>query len=159
MLFRCKTAPQRSPIFKFLNALFFLLSSIAFSHENIIISGAGPAGLATAISLRLAGHNVLLIEERDQSKWASREQVLGLSQENKSYLISLGLKPEDFSTVSNFSFYRSQPNGSPKPLQLSYGTALRALSSSVLSHNPEEFIVIGQLEKKLLDRYQKLGAE
>lgn len=55
--------------------------------KNIIICGAGPAGLATAIGAIKANCNVILIEAREKKDTTSRTQLLVPTTETDIFLI------------------------------------------------------------------------
>ncbi len=72
---------------------------------DIIIAGAGLAGLTSAIHLRNLGWSVLCIEKNN----FPRHKVCGeyISNEVKPYLISLGFNPKDYGSkdISQFTIY------------------------------------------------------
>lgn len=141
-------------------SLFLVFGSI-LAQETIIISGAGPAGLATAISLLARGQDVIVVEQRNEDKWGTRKQVLGLSAESKSFLQSIGVGPQRFRHVDHYAFYRAsrKPEVATAVQTLPYGRLLRMISGGVLRHNPDELIVIGELERDLLSIYRFMGGQ
>jgi len=152
---------------RILLALFFGSICTLNAQNRYIVSGAGPAGLLTAISLLQQGHEVLLVESRssmpneESNAWGTRPQVLGLSTENKETLLQIGVTEDQFKTIGAYRFYRNTEGALATRINtIRYGGLLRALTWPVLRHNPQHLIrTVGHLEKKLLDIYAQLGGE
>lgn len=68
---------------------------LKLDHYDLVISGAGPAGLATAIELVDLGYSVLLVDKRPEVYL--RPQIVYLTKGSKEYLKSLiiGEKTKD----------------------------------------------------------------
>jgi len=62
--------------------------TFASDHYDVVISGAGPGGLADALEAINAGEKVCLINNREKNKF-TRPQRVFLSRENRAYLASM----------------------------------------------------------------------
>lgn len=96
---------------------------------DVVVGGAGPGGLATAIESRLRGLDVVVAEGRDET-WASRSRVVVLDGPSLRSLDRLGVRAALFDGVNALP-----PDGAPATTTL------------------------GHLERTLLARATELGAD
>ncbi|QSE98156.1 NAD(P)/FAD-dependent oxidoreductase [Fulvivirga lutea] len=89
------------------------------TKNQIVIIGAGLAGLVTAIMLKKSGLDVILIEK----KQFPFHRVCGeyISNEVKPFLLSLGIMPEELNPSSISEFELTSIAGKSKTIQLDLG--------------------------------------
>lgn len=70
----------------------------AASTTDVLIIGAGPVGMATALLARRAGYAVDLLDARDAGSWQDDPRALALSEGSRQLLVQLGAWPAAQST-------------------------------------------------------------
>ena len=63
-----------------------LLQEAKTPHYDVVVSGAGPAGLVAAIELAEQGNNVCVCEARDSEMWDIRSSVLTIRKSTMEHL-------------------------------------------------------------------------
>lgn len=84
-------------------------------------------------------------------------------QRKQKLLEQLGVPAQQFTRIKQYSFYRHNKKylpENPRPTHvIPYTLPLIGLSWSILRHNPDEMIIIGDLEKQLLQIYRSIGGK
>lgn len=153
---------------KFLCFLLFLTLSLVTqagvsNRYDVIIVGAGPVGLATALEAQEAGLSVLVIEKRvpealksgssQQNAWGSRLRNVTLDYASVDFLNAKGIsgfasKFDEIQVLhrNEVSHFQNKLSWA-EVYKLFFGRLVYGLSN------------IGQLEKKLLEKAQSKGVE
>lgn len=76
---------------------------------DVVIVGAGIAGLTAAVEASLAGKTVLLIESREERVAAIRPQLIYLQLENTAYLGSLNARSSNAITAQDILLFEDNP--------------------------------------------------
>ncbi len=102
----------------------FAVKEPNYSHQNVLIAGGGPAGLATALMLARRGwKNVTVLEKRPTADYYEPDKSFNYLIDGRGQKLTdfLGLTDQLSKIgVSSTEFYltRIQPNGSRKTLKL-----------------------------------------
>lgn len=143
--------------------LSFVAQATVSNRYDVIVVGAGPVGLATALEAREAGLSVLVIEKRvpealksnssQQNSWGSRLRNVTLDYASVDFLNAKGISGFSSKFDEIQVLHRNEVSHFQNKLswaevyKLFFGRLAYGLSN------------IGQLEKKLLEKAQSKGVE
>jgi 2-polyprenyl-6-methoxyphenol hydroxylase-like FAD-dependent oxidoreductase len=138
---------------------FWLTTALANSETDfdIVVVGAGPAGLTAALAAQSEGQKVLVVEKRSYADWGLRDNIIAIDRDIPELVKQMGIPDFPISPLRRYRVY-NRLNGLGENIiennPLSFGTVRTAIN-----RNFGGTVKLGEIERHLLSLAQQKNIE